>query len=172
VTEPSLATGTVAVLGTVGTVASGSYALELAKLAPSLHLIQQACPLWVPLVEAGETSGPGVDFFLHKYLDPLLTRPDPPSRILLGCTHYPLLEKPIRAIVPPSIELVAQGELVADRLADWLARHPEMDRRLTTRAMRRYATTDDPNWFAERGAPIMGEAIAIEKVRLPVWRDR
>ena len=74
VTRPSLAEGTVAVLGTVGTVASGSYGLELAKLAPRLRLIEQACPLWVPLVEAGETSGPGVDYFLHKYLDPLFVR--------------------------------------------------------------------------------------------------
>jgi glutamate racemase len=100
VTQPSLADGTVAVLGTVGTVASGSYALELAKLAPRLRLIEQACPLWVPLVEAGETSGPGVDYFLHKYLDPLFARTDPPSRLLLGCTHYPLLQTGIRAMVP------------------------------------------------------------------------
>jgi len=87
VTRPSLATGVVAVLGTRGTVDSGSYALELAKLAPQLRLIQQACPLWVPLVEAGETSGPGVDYYLHKYLDPLFSSSAQPSRLLLGCTH-------------------------------------------------------------------------------------
>lgn len=166
VTQPSVATGTVAVLGTAGTVGSGSYALELAKLAPRLNLIQQACPLWVPLIEAGETSGAGVDYFLHKYLDPLLARKDPPSRILLGCTHYPLLEEGIRAIVPESTEIVAQGELVADRLADWLVRHPEMEQRLSRRGLRRYATTDDPAWFAAQGKPIMGEAIPVEKVVL------
>lgn len=166
VTEPSLATGTVAVLGTAGTVASGSYALELGKLAPGLRLIQQACPLWVPLVEAGETSGPGVDYFLHKYLDPLFDRGDPPSRILLGCTHYPLLEKGIRAIVPGSTEIVEQGDLVADRLADWLRRHPDMEQRLSREGNRRYATTDDPAWFAAHGEPIMGSAIPVEKVVL------
>jgi len=171
VTQPSLATGTVAVLGTVGTVASGSYALEMAKLAPYLHLIEQACPLWVPLVEAGETSGPGVDYFLHKYLDPLFARPDPPSRVLLGCTHYPLLAAPIRAIVPRETEVIAQGEIVAERLADWLSRHPEMDERLSRRGTRRYATTDDPGWFAAQGEPVMGVRMAVEKVQLPVWRD-
>jgi glutamate racemase len=169
VTQPSLVAETVAVLGTPGTVASGSYALELAKLAPRLRLIEHACPLWVPLVEAGETSGPGADFFLHKYLDPLFARPASPSRVLLGCTHYPLLWPGIRAIVPPAVELIAQGELVAERLADWLLRHPEMERRLSRGATRRYATTDDPLWFAAQGEPIMGVPMQVAKVRLPVW---
>ena len=169
VTQPSLAEGIVAVLGTAGTVASGSYTLELAKLAPRLRLIEQACPLWVPLVEAGETQGPGVEYFLHKYLDPLFARPDPPSRVLLGCTHYPLLWSGIRALVPPEVELVAQGELVAERLADWLVRHPEMEGRLLRKGGRCYATTDDPAWFASQGEPIMGTRIAVEKVRLPPW---
>jgi glutamate racemase len=171
VTEPSLRSGTVAVLGTTGTVSSGSYALELAKLAPRLRLIQQACPLWVPLVEAGETSGPGVDYFLHKYLDPLSSRSDPPSRILLGCTHYPLLEKGIRAMVAPGTEVLAQGDLVAERLADWLHRHPEMEQRLSRKGTRRYATTDDPGWFASQGEPIMGAPIVVEKVSLRPFED-
>jgi len=169
VTPPSLASGTVAVLGTAGTVASGSYALELAKLAPRLRLLEQACPLWVPLVEAGEREGPGVEHYLHKYLDPLFARADPPGRVLLGCTHYPLLWTSIRAIVPPSVEVLAQGELVAERLGDWLRRHPEMERRLSKGATRRYATTDDASWFAAQGSPIMGSPIVVEKVRLPVW---
>ena len=170
VTEPSLAEGTVAVLGTTGTIASGSYALELAKLAPRVRLVGQACPLWVPLVEAGETSGPGVEFFLHKYLDPLFARTDRPTRILLGCTHYPLLWQGIRALVPPAVEVIAQGELVAERLGDWLLRHPEMDARLSRNATRRYATTDDPAWFAAQGEPIMQARIPVDKVRLSPWR--
>jgi glutamate racemase len=170
VTQPSLAEGTVAVLGTAGTVASGSYALELAKLAPRLRLIEQACPLWVPLVEAGETSGPGVDYFLHKYLDPLFARPDPPARVLLGCTHYPLLRAGIQAVVPPPVEIIDQGDLVAERLADWLVRHPDMESRLSRNARRRYATTDDPAWFAAQGEPIMGASIAVARVRLLPWQ--
>jgi len=171
VTQPSLAEGTVAVLGTAGTVSSGSYALELAKLAPRLSLIEQACPLWVPLVEAGETSGPGVDYFLHKYLDPLFARPDPPARVLLGCTHYPLLRAGIRAMVPPAVEIIDQGDLVAERLGDWLTRHPDMASRLSRNARRRYATTDDPAWFAAQGEPIMRASIPVERVRLPPWQN-
>lgn len=166
VTQPSLTTGTVAVLGTKGTVDSGSYALELAKLAPGLRLIQQACPLWVPLVESGELDGPGVDYFLHKYLDPLFGVPEPPSRLLLGCTHYPLLLPGIRRIVPREVEIISQGPLVADRLADWLRRHPEMETRLGRGGSRRFATTDDPRWFGEQGRAILSMPIEVEKVRL------
>ncbi len=166
VTRPALTTGTVAVLGTKGTVDSGSYALELAKLAPGLRLVQQACPLWVPLVESGELSGPGVEYFLHKYLDPLFGSSEPPARVLLGCTHYPLLLPGIRRIVPPEVELIAQGPLVAERLADWLQRHPEMETRLARGARRVFATTDDARWFAEQGQAILSMPIEVEKVRL------
>ncbi len=165
-TPPAPTTGTVAIVGTPGTVASDSYRIELDKLAPGLRLVQQACPLWVPLVEAGELSGPGTDYFLHKYLDPLFAGPAIPERLLLACTHYPLLLPGIRRICPPATEVIAQGEVVADRLADWLRRHPEMETRLQRGGARRYQTTDDPAWFAARGEAILGRAIAVEKVRL------
>ena len=169
VTAPALTKGTVAVLGTKGTVASGSYALELAKLAPGLRLIQKACPMWVPLVEAGELSGPGTEYFLHKDLDPLFAAPNPPSRVLLGCTHYPLLLPAIRPMVPLSVEIIAQGGLVADRLADWLVRHPEIERQLWRNGTRHYATTDDPEWFARQGQAILSTPIEVERVRLKPW---
>jgi glutamate racemase len=166
VTPAVSAAGTVAVLGTAGTIGSDSYRLELAKLAPRLHLIQQACPLWVPLVEEGELAGAGADYFLHKYLDPLLAADSPPERILLGCTHYPLLLPAIRAIVPPSIELLEQGQIVAERLAAWLGRHGDVEARLGRGGARRYLTTDDPGWFAARAAGLLGRAILAEPARL------
>jgi len=166
VTPPSQATGNVAVLGTQGTVASDSYRLELGKLAPRLRLMQQACPLWVPLVEAGELSGPGVDFFLHRYLDPLFASNHPPTRLLLACTHYPLLLPGIRRAVAPHVEILTQGEIVAERLDDWLRRHPEMETRLGRGATRRFLTTDDPGWFAAQGERLLGWPITVEKTRL------
>jgi glutamate racemase len=171
-TPPAGATGAVAVLGTAGTIASDSYRLELAKLAPRIRLVQQACPLWVPLVEAGELDGPGTDFFLHKYLDPVLAADPRPGRILLACTHYPLLLPAIRRVVDgapggAAIELLDQGRIVADRLATWMVRHPEMESRLGRGGARRYLTTDDPAWFAARAAAVLGQPIAAEAVRLP-----
>jgi glutamate racemase len=167
VTEPALVTGTVAVLGTLGTVASDSYRLELAKLAPGLTLLQQACTLWVPLVEAGETEGPGTEYFLRKYLAPLFARGVAgPSRILLGCTHYPLLLPGIRANVPDGVEVVSQGPVVAERLEDWLARHPEMETRLSRGGVYDVLTTDDPSWFGEFSERVLGSPCAATKIRL------
>ena len=116
-TPPSSITGTVAVLGTESTITSNSYEMELKKLAPQLRLIQQACPLWAPLVEAGELEGEGTEWFLRRYLEPLLQSDSPPQRILLGCTHYPLLLPGIRRLVPPQVEIISQGDIVASRLA-------------------------------------------------------
>lgn len=167
VTTPALTEGTVAVLGTKGTIASDSYRLELAKLAPRLRLIQQACPLWVPLVEAGELHSAGTDHFLHQYLDPLFSDPAAsPSRVLLGCTHYPLLYAGIRRIVPAEVEVLAQGPIVADRLADWLQRHPEMTSRLAKQGQRRFVTTDDPEWFAEHATWILDQPVSVQKVEI------
>jgi glutamate racemase len=173
VTEPALVTGTVAVLGTPGTVASNSYGLELAKLAPRLRLVQQACPLWVPLVEAGETEGAGAEYFLAKYLDPLFAhRTESPSRILLGCTHYPLLLEGIRKHVPPGVEVLPQGPIVAERLADWLARHPKVEARLSHGGRYEILTTDNPSWFGAFGERVLGEPCDPRKIRLsPVSFD-
>ncbi len=166
VTAPALVTGTVAVLATPGTVASDSYRLELAKLAPRLTLVQQACTLWVPLVEAGETDGPGAEYFVRKYLTPLFAAAATPSRILLGCTHYPLLLAAIRANVPASVEVLPQGPLVAERLADWLLRHSEMEQRLSRNGTHQVLTTDDPGWFSAFSQRVLGAPCEATKIRL------
>jgi glutamate racemase len=163
---PSPLSGLVAVLGTEGTIDSDSYGLELRKLAPGLELIQQACPLWAPLVEAGELDGPGAEWFVRQALAPVL-RPDRlPQRLLLGCTHYPLLLPCIRKMVPESVALLSQGPIVADRLADWLRRHPNQEVRLGRSGRRRFATTDDPAWFAAHGQRLLGSPFTAERVRL------
>ncbi len=173
VTAPAFVQGTVAVLGTPGTIESGSYRLELAKLAPRLNLVQQACALWVPLVEAGETEGPGTDYFVGKYLAPLFAPGvTPPSRILLGCTHYPLLLPAIRAQVPDAVEIISQGPLVAERFENWLTRHPEMERRLNQSGGYQVLTTDDPGWFGAFGERVLGTRCEVSKIRFTGDRPR
>ena len=167
-TPPSDIEGLVAVLGTEATVASDSYGIELRKLAPHLRLVQQACPLWVPLVETGETDGPGTEYFLRQSLERMRAAAggEWPKRILLGCTHYPLLLPALRRIAPPEVEFLAQGDLVAARLADWMLRHPEQERRLGRGGTRRYFTTDDSAWFSSHGQRLLGSPIQAERVRL------
>lgn len=165
-TQPSPASGVVAVLGTESTIASDSYGIELRKLAPQLELIQQSCPLWAPMVEAGELDSEGTEFFLRRSLAPVLDRRHAPQRILLGCTHYPLLLPTLQRIVPPSVELLAQGDIVASRFAHWLTRHPEFETRLRRNNARRYVTTDDAAWFSSLGSRFLGSTFAAERVRL------
>ena len=164
VTHPTLASGQVAVLGTETTIGSDSFGLELRKLAPGLHLFQQSCPMWVPLVEAGELDGQGTEWFLHRYLDPVLELH--PSRLLLACTHYPLLLSGIRRIVPSGVEILTQGGLVAERLEDWLRRHPEMEARLTKAGKVEYTTTDDPDWFSNMGIRFLSRRVEARRVCL------
>jgi glutamate racemase len=165
-TVPSSASGLVAVLGTESTIASDSYRIELNKLAPGLALIQQPCPLWVPLVEAGELDGPGAEYFLQRSLEPVLRGSQLPDRLLLGCTHYPLLLPAIRRLVPREIEILNQGAIVAARLADWLERHADYETRLSRGGSQRFVTTDDPDWFAQRGERLLGRPLQAERVRL------
>lgn len=162
ITKASLRSGTVAVLATESTVASNSYALELKKLAPQLTLIQQACPLWAALVEAGEIEGSGTEWFLKKALAPVLAHN--PQRILLGCTHYPLLLPTLTRLIPKEIEIIDQGPVVAERLADWLLRHPEHEKRLSRKKSCAYHTTDDATWFARRGSQLLGHTINASQV--------
>jgi glutamate racemase len=158
----------VALWATEGTVRSDSYALELAKLAPSLRLTQTACPLLVPLVEAGELSGPGLEFFLRKYWDLTLAQSggECPDALLLACTHYPLIHAEVRRIVPPETEILAQADIVAPALVDYLARHPEIDARLSRGGTERFLTTDRAEGFSRLASLFLGRDVSAERIEL------
>jgi glutamate racemase len=137
------ATKQIGVLGTKGTVQSGSYVIEIAHYFPDVKVFQQACPLWVPLIENGEQDKPGADYFVKEYLDQILAQSNQIDTILLACTHYPLLQQKINAYLPPHIQTVSQGEIVAKSLVDYLQRHPEIDEKLTKNGTREFFTTAD-----------------------------
>ena len=145
-------TGHVGVLGTKGTVASNSYPIEIGKAFPRLKLYQQACPLWVPLIEAGETESAAANYLVEKYLSELLAQSGDIDTMLLACTHYPLLEPKILEFLAEGIRLVSQGGIVADSLRDYLHRHPEMEGRISKGGQSSFYTTDDAAEFGERGS--------------------
>lgn len=158
----------VALWATQGTVDSLSYPLELAKLAPQLRLIQQACPMLVPLVEAGEHDGAGLDYFIRKYWRQTLEK-SAEGRIgtlLLACTHYPLLYAKIRATIPDSVKIIEQGGLVADRLDDYLKRHPEVETVLSRQQNRRFLTTDQTERFDRLAEIFLGRSVFSERIEI------
>jgi glutamate racemase len=158
----------VALWATDGTVRSDSYALELAKLAPDLRLVQIACPMLVPLVESGELSGPGLQYFLEKYwrMTAEAAGPLKIDTLLLACTHYPLLYPALRALVPAETRILVQAEIIAPALADYLVRHPEIESRLTRGGSERFLTTDQTENFARLASLFLGRSVSAERVEL------
>lgn len=133
----------IGVLGTKGTVQSGSYRIEIGNFFPDVKVYQQACPLWVPLIENGEYDKPGADYFVKQYLDQILAQSANIDTLLLACTHYPLIEKKIKEYLPGNIQVVSQGDIVAHSLVDYLHRHPEMEQSISRNKTQRFFTTTD-----------------------------
>ena len=140
-------TGNVGILATRGTVLSESYPIEIAKFYPRLQVYQQACPLWVPLIENNEHDKPGADYFVREYMDQLKAQNAEIDTVLLACTHYPLLKDKIERCLPAGSRLIAQGEIVANSLADYLQRHPEIETRCSRHGERLFYITDSTEDF-------------------------
>ena len=152
-------TNSVGVLGTKGTINSGSYEMEISKFFPEVTVHPLACPMWVPLVEYGEYNTDGADFFVGKYLQQLMSDAPDIDTILLACTHYPLLADKIKKHLPHGVKVVSQGPIVADSLADYLQRHPELERQLTRTGDMRFYTTDDTADFDNHASVFFGETV-------------
>ncbi|MFP3867211.1 MAG: glutamate racemase [Desulfobacteraceae bacterium] len=154
----------IGVIGTEGTVASNSFAIELMKLEPATQVFQQACPLLVPIIEAGEQDWEGTELILKKYLASLQqARVD---TLVLGCTHYSIVKSQIRAIMGNDLKIICSAEVTGEKLADYLRRHPEIETRLARQGRRRYLTTDLTPGFQRLASLFMGHPIAPEILEL------
>lgn len=158
--------GAIGVMGTAGTVRSHSYDMEIAKLYPQYRTVSEACPMWVSLVENHEADGPGADYFVKKYVDELFTADPAIDTVLLACTHFPVLYDKIRRYVPEHAKVVCQGEIVAESLADYLQRHPEMERCCTRGGTCSYLTTENPESFSSLAREFMNQHVDVNHVDL------
>jgi glutamate racemase len=156
----------VGVLGTRGTVKSESYLIEINKFFPDVKVYQQSCPMWVPLIENNEHEREGADYFVKQYLDELLKQSPSIDTILLACTHYPLLIPKIMQYISPAVKLVSQGEIVANSLADYLGRHPEIDQRLDKQGSQEFYTTGDAQTFTQHASVFLEKEISTKQVRV------
>lgn len=147
------------VLGTPGTVQSGSYILEIEKFFPQVNVSQQACPLWVPLIENNEHTGPGADYFVKKDIELLLQKDSNIDAILLACTHYPLLLDKIKKYTPQAIQVISQGKIVADSLKDYLSRHAQLEEQCSKNGKTFFYTTGDTEDFDNHGANFYGQPV-------------
>ena len=156
----------VGLLATPGTILSGSYELEIAKLFPDIKLSGVGCPLWASIVEAGEADSPGADYFVKKRIDMLLRKDPDIDAIILGCTHYPLLMNSIVTHVPPGVRIIPQGEYVANSLRSYLDRHKTLDAMLTRGGGCQYLTTESEEKFSETARIFLHEQVNVKHVDL------
>jgi len=159
-------TGHIGVLGTTGTVASNSYPIEIKKFYPKMIVHQEACPMWVSLVENNEIESEGADYFIQKNLGLLLKQDKEIDTIILGCTHYPLLINKIKKYLPPSITILSQGEIVADSLCKYLEQHIELEQKCSKGGVVEFYTTDSSENFDKAASFFYGKAVKSKHLEL------
>ncbi|MBI2641102.1 glutamate racemase [Candidatus Roizmanbacteria bacterium] len=153
----------VGIIGTYATVLSGSFIKELIKIDSSLKIYQAACPLLVPVIEEGEYEWEGLELLLQKYLDPL--KKQNIDSLILGCTHYGLIETQIKRFLGDAIKVFSEGSITAKKLKDYLQRHPEIEKLLSKKGERTYFVTDLNDRYSNMAELFMGEHFG-EKDRL------
>ena len=149
----------VGILGTIGTVTSNSYPLEINKLFPDIKTVQEACPMWVPIVENNEFLSEGADYFVKKNIQNIFEREPEIDTLVLGCTHYPLLLPTIKKYVPENVRIITQGSIVAESLWDYLQRHHEMDMKCSKNRKHNFYTTENPEKFNQSASLFMGNDV-------------
>ncbi|MFY7899279.1 MAG: glutamate racemase [Chitinophagaceae bacterium] len=159
-------TNNVGILGTNGTVISNSYPIEIEKFYPNVQVYQEACPMWVPLVENNEQESDGANYFVQQHIQRLLQQQPNIDTILLACTHYPLLLPKIQQFTPTGIQIVTQGTIVAKSLAAYLQKHTHIANNCLQEEKRLFYTTDSAKSFNEKASIFWGEDIASSQAIL------
>lgn len=154
----------VGVLATEGTVQSKSYILELQKFAPEIVVNQHACPLWVPLIENNKHFSEAGKKIISEDVIALLTKDPKIDTIVLGCTHYPLVQEYLESIISPEIKVVSQGEIVASKLEQYLLNHPELASKCSKKNQIHYLTTEDSKIFDENATRFLKSEVNSETV--------
>lgn len=104
----------VALIGTKGTISSGIYERMIASISPRIRVIGKACPLFVPLVEENWCDHDITFEVARQYLKEI--KQEGLDALILGCTHYPLLENVIRSIMGPEVLIISSAKEIADAL--------------------------------------------------------
>ena len=158
-------TNHVGILATEGTIKSLSYPIEISKFSPDTIVTQQACPMWVPLIENGRHLSEGGKLFIQEDVKTLLGKDAEIDVIILGCTHYPILKSYIESIVPENVKVVAQGPIIAEKLQDYLNRHPEIESKCTKNGQVHFLTTETKVDFDSKASLFLGKGVDSEHIR-------
>lgn len=154
----------IGVIGTEGTVKSRTYVKEIKKISPETRVYQNACPMLVPLIEKGNIKSDKMNKYLDLYLAPLLKKKI--DVLLLGCTHYALLHTKIKKFLGKDIKIISQSKIVAEKLAEYLVRHPEIEKKLSRENNVKYLTTASEKNFDRLAFKILKMKVISIKVKI------
>ncbi|MFA6136291.1 MAG: glutamate racemase [Candidatus Paceibacterota bacterium] len=156
----------VGIFGTEATVYSFSYPKEITKIDDSIKVHQQACPLLVPIIEAGELEWEGLELAVKKYIKELFGKTEKIDSVILGCTHYSLIEGIFRKNIDKKIEIISQGKIIAKKLENYLSRHPEIETTIKRSEERKFFSTENSFRTNNLFKLFWGSTVEVSKVNL------
>lgn len=158
----------VGILATEGTIRSKSYDMEIHKLFPDIVVTGVACPLWAAIVEANEADSEGAEYFVKKRIQQMFSADDKIDSVILGCTHYPMLLNSIKKHIPQGVQIIPQGDYVANSLKTYLNRHQLLEKKITKGGTVRYLTSENPERFKECAQVFLndGEELSVQQTTL------
>jgi glutamate racemase len=156
----------IGILATEATAGALTYTKEIGKIYPNIRVVEQGCPLLVPLIEAGKLEGQEIEVAVQNYIKELLATDDKIDTIILGCTHYAIIANIIKKYAPMDVKVLSQSEIIAEKLKNYIARHPEIEIKLKKEGKRQYFTTQEAERINNLANLFYGEKIKIEKINL------
>lgn len=156
----------IGILATTGTVHSKSYPIEIRRFFPEIEVFQEACPIWVPIVESNLINHRGTSVFIKDNIDNLLAQSPEIDTLVLACTHYPLLYPLIRELTPPHVLVISQGELISTSLKDYLRRHTETETECSKNGQISFFTTESVENFNDKAALFFGKEIQAQHINV------
>ncbi|MEI8338274.1 MAG: glutamate racemase, partial [bacterium] len=154
----------IGVMATEATVTSKAFERELYKIDPKIKIFQKACPLLVPIVEEGQGEELSSEMVIKDYLEYFKDKNI--DTLILGCTHYGILEDQIKKNMPYNIEIVSESNIIGKKLQDYLERKPEIEETLEEGGERVFFSTDTTNKFEKLGSKFFGKKIEQKKAKL------
>jgi glutamate racemase len=122
--------------------------------------------MWVPLIENNEIDSEGANFFVRKNIENIFAKDKSLDTLILGCTHYPILLPLIKKYVPENVNVLVQGEVVSEKLINYLFRHPEMEKRISKGGRISYQTTESSDTFENKASLFLKELIHAKTIQL------
>jgi|WetSurSiteA1Bulk_404760.scaffolds.fasta_scaffold02510_2 glutamate racemase len=155
----------IGIIGTKGTISSHAYKKAILKKVSKVSILEQACPLFVPMIEEGEIKGSLIEKVIEKYLSVFKTKKI--DTLVLGCTHYPIIEKEIQNYLGKKVILINPEKLVAEDLKKYLQKN-----RMLTKSKRKgkiaYLVTDISQSFLKVAEIFLGTKITSKVTKVQI----